>query len=828
MARICKNCGERLFPTDTFCGFCGATVTEVIKGTDENLYVPKPLVGEGAISQSERKQLEKARRVLASNPDVEAVKKLSAEKTIPEPELKEKLPEPDKEETEPKPDGAVTLQEAEKPVPAQETVPVQEPEKPVPAQETEETVTEPETTAPEPELEETVPESNKEEKAPEPDDIIPVQEAEETAPEPEETASEPEEADSVITLPKQVSPEAPKDDETLLAVKKEEVSFKEEENVVPGKAYDPDRETKKRIRDLVLLSAGVIVLLILLFILIKDDVKNLDGNDAYHSTNKNTASVSTTPAAVNKASESSKSSAAEEYVPTDRGGSWDGSTARKFAGGNGSDASPYLITCGSELAFLSEEVNRGVDFKGVTFRLDNDIDLAGNDWTPIGYFCRKNDSETVVYSFKGNFDGNGHSIKNLFITSQAEAIKLPSYSENVTIGLFGAVSNAKIYNLSIENCSITPGRKFTGEVRAGAIAGDVVSSEISKCSVKGKLKVTARSRNAAGLVAGVVSESKLSECSVSGSVELVNESGVNDASLLAGYVLNTKVVGGAIDGSISSKTAGNSYSGGVAGYSSGMEVSGMTVKAELISEGNAAEVYSMSGGISGAFYKGNDKNNKIESVLTATASGHIYAGGSFGLVSGSKTEQSETVTELNAESADGIKPLCIGGLAGYATDSGFNGTKVSGSVKVSGQNEIRTGGLFGEEKKNSISGFTVETAVNASASRAKTAQVIAGGITGKSFESEYSSSNASGKIEISSAFNALLGGAFGYIEKIKCSNIKAGGELFNKGKVGVSTGGFAAYAVGTNTINDCTGSANRKNESTKGHNEELIAIKKEG
>ena len=259
-----------------------------------------------------------------------------------------------------------------------------------------------------------------------------------------------------------------------------------------------------------------------------------------------------------------------------------------------------------------------------------------------------------------------------------------------------------------------------------------------------------------------------------------------------------------------------------------MNVSGATIKAELTSEGNAADVYSMTGGISGAFYNGNDKNNKTESKLIVTASGHIYAGGSFGYVSGSKTEQSETVTELGAESAEGIKPLCIGGLAGYATESGFNGTKVSGSVNVKGLNEIRVGGLLGEEKKNTISGFSVETTVNAAATRAKTAQVLAGGITGKSLESEYSSTNASGKVEVSSEFNALLGGAFGYIEKIKCSNVKASGELYNKGKVGVSTGGFAAYAVGTNTINDCSGSASRKNESTKGHNEELIAIKKEG
>ncbi|MGN0164701.1 MAG: hypothetical protein ACI39R_00820, partial [Lachnospiraceae bacterium] len=62
MARICKKCGEKLFPTDTFCGFCGATVEDMASDMEAFNYAPKSLVGDEALSKGERENIELAKR----------------------------------------------------------------------------------------------------------------------------------------------------------------------------------------------------------------------------------------------------------------------------------------------------------------------------------------------------------------------------------------------------------------------------------------------------------------------------------------------------------------------------------------------------------------------------------------------------------------------------------------------------------------------------------------------------------------------------------------------------------------------------------------------
>ena len=342
MARICKNCGERLFPTDTFCGFCGATVTDVVQGTDKNLYVPKPLVGEGAISQSERKQLEKARRVLASNPDV-ALAEL--ERKIAEAEAEEESPEETIQVAEPQ--KAEELHEASEPEKAEdspEPVKIEESPESQKAEESEELAEDGISSEPV-EAEET-PEPEKTEEptetteTQEPSETSEIQKLAETAeiteavnnPEPSEReqATEPEQAAETVEdnegFPSVNDPEIQAQikraqeealaEQGLLAKEineQTEVTTSETAEqetaelpvVKEKKPIDPNRETKNRIRDLILLSVGVVVLLILLFVLIKDDVKNLDGNDVYHKQN-NTVSVTGTPANT-KAPESVKS-----------------------------------------------------------------------------------------------------------------------------------------------------------------------------------------------------------------------------------------------------------------------------------------------------------------------------------------------------------------------------------------------------------------------------------------------------------------------------------------------------------------------------------------
>ena len=58
---------------------------------------------------------------------------------------------------------------------------------------------------------------------------------------------------------------------------------------------------------------------------------------------------------------------------------WNGSIAEAFEGGSGTEADPYLIRTGAQLALLAKNVNETVtDYKDVYFKLINDIDLASH------------------------------------------------------------------------------------------------------------------------------------------------------------------------------------------------------------------------------------------------------------------------------------------------------------------------------------------------------------------------------------------------------------------------------------------------------------------
>lgn len=88
----------------------------------------------------------------------------------------------------------------------------------------------------------------------------------------------------------------------------------------------------------------------------------------------------------------------------------------------------FDINSATQLAGLAKLVNEGKDFSGVTINLSEDIDLYGTggegdvrEWTPIG---------TADHPFKGNFNGNNHTVSGLTLSGGINA-------ENV--GLFGVV-----------------------------------------------------------------------------------------------------------------------------------------------------------------------------------------------------------------------------------------------------------------------------------------------------------------------------------------------------------------------------------------------------
>ena len=207
----------------------------------------------------------------------------------------------------------------------------------------------------------------------------------------------------------------------------------------------------------------------------------------------------------------------------------------QFGGGTGTDIDPYQIKTVAHLKELADSVNGGKGYIGEYFKLINDLDLnvapynTGAGWVPIGIYYNN--------SFKGNFDGNGKKISNLFIDAAARE----------GVGLFDFVDGATIANLGIENVDVT-GRNYVG-----GLAGRAYYGNISNCYVTGEVSGDSYT---AGVV-GYISYNPISNCYYTGKV-----SGV--------YSPIGGIVGCASNSTVNScysigEIIGGSYAGGIVG-----------------------------------------------------------------------------------------------------------------------------------------------------------------------------------------------------------------------------------------------------------------------
>ncbi len=240
----------------------------------------------------------------------------------------------------------------------------------------------------------------------------------------------------------------------------------------------------------------------------------------------------------------------------------------------------YTISTPAHLAWLSQQVQKGTDFSGETFTLANDIDLMLYPFTPIGGYVDK-DSKEDVYDgsrtdyFNGTFDGNGYKIKNLnILTKKSGNIYYASTGNYSNIGLFGAVKDGTIKNLTveggfvkggwytgalagrvesttttaatIENCytNVTvfaPGGTGSGAGRAGGFIGHIANKvEIKKCANFGNVKLTRTDGSVGGFVGSSYNTDstksfKIISCFNRGSVYGSNEGG-NTAGILSNAV----------------------------------------------------------------------------------------------------------------------------------------------------------------------------------------------------------------------------------------------------------------------------------------------------
>ena len=132
--------------------------------------------------------------------------------------------------------------------------------------------------------------------------------------------------------------------------------------------------------------------------------------------------------------------------------------------------------------------------RSINCTLNADIDLTGKGWTPIG---------TNFYnSYTGTFDGGGHTIKGLTVTTNDQYV-----------GLFGRLGKAgTVKNVVMEGVQITSNHSLG---YAGGVAGFSWGGTIENCSVSGSVSGTV----SVGGVVGIQWEASITGCSSSATVK---------------------------------------------------------------------------------------------------------------------------------------------------------------------------------------------------------------------------------------------------------------------------------------------------------------------
>ena len=277
----------------------------------------------------------------------------------------------------------------------------------------------------------------------------------------------------------------------------------------------------------------------------------------------------------------------------------------------------YIVSSPAALEAWATEM-RNDPTQNLNCTLAADIDLTGQDWTPI-------------QGYAGTFDGDGKTITGLTINKPTES----------NVGLFASIAEGgTVKNLTLDNVGITAGSNV------GAIAGEN-SGTIENCSVSGN--VIGNGLNTDSYVGGITGKNQgtITGCATMGSVKVANGTYVGG------------IVGWHGDGTItdchsSATVEGIAYIGGVAGQSNDI-ITACYSTGNVTAKKNSLDD-SFAGGVVGL--------NNDGAILTACyATGDV--GGEAKYVGGVVGDNSSTVTACYHATGNVTGAIeNIGGVAG--------------------------------------------------------------------------------------------------------------------------------------------------------------------
>ncbi len=188
--------------------------------------------------------------------------------------------------------------------------------------------------------------------------------------------------------------------------------------------------------------------------------------------------------------------------------------------GSGSVEDPFQLSNADDLYFFAKTVNEDkITYYNQNVALMSDIDLKGNEWTPIG--VEKDYWSKDIRPFSGNFNGNGFTISNFKITKSVKYAGFGYCEKNI-------ISNLNLENVIIEINIKAPTKQI---ITAGILVGCANTyTDIINCNVAGQIVV--ENYSAAQYLGGLVGDaarvglmenySLIKNCSVNIRIKSIN------------------------------------------------------------------------------------------------------------------------------------------------------------------------------------------------------------------------------------------------------------------------------------------------------------------
>ncbi|MCL2851397.1 MAG: hypothetical protein FWE01_03480, partial [Firmicutes bacterium] len=322
-------------------------------------------------------------------------------------------------------------------------------------------------------------------------------------------------------------------------------------------------------------------------------------------------------------------------------------------GGRGTIENPYRIRTAGDLRNMRDMVNQGNRFRGRFFRMENDIDLGGSTWTPIGL--------TDIITFAGNFDGGGYQISGLNVNRTID-----------NKGFFGHTTGATVENLTLHEPQV---QRTTGH-NTGALIGRALSTVVSNIHIEGGEISADPSADEIGTVIGRA-DAGTSLYRVSSNALL--SQGRHGAGGLIGFAVGTAAAPVVITHSYFAgniTTQGAHYVGGLVGISRGVIIDqsynagSITVRARTIG-GLIGHNYSVPSTIRNSYNIGNltITFNRISGASTTARNALLNLGGIVANTWGVPVAMENVINLGELRQVNTWSVVSIGGIYGRADAS---------------------------------------------------------------------------------------------------------------------------------------------------------------